>query len=123
MEIAQLEAQAGRPEFWDDPQAAQPQMIRLAEIKDVADAWRDLESRASSTCELIALALEEGDTSLEETLFADLDAISEELKDREFQLTLSGEYDTRNAILAALDVSARRRSQPCRPKARTGITP
>ena len=47
-----------------------------------------------------SLALEEGDTSLEETLFADLEAISEELKDREFQLTLSGEYDTRNAILA-----------------------
>ena len=31
--------------------------------------------------------------------------------------------DTRNAILAALEVSARRRSQPCQPKARTGITP
>ena len=31
--------------------------------------------------------------------------------------------DTRNAILAALEVSARRRSQPAQPKARTGITP
>ena len=31
--------------------------------------------------------------------------------------------DTRNAILAALEVSARRRGQPCEPKARTGITP
>ena len=31
--------------------------------------------------------------------------------------------DTRNAILSALEVSTRRRSQPCEPKARTGITP
>ncbi len=31
--------------------------------------------------------------------------------------------DTRNAILAALEVSARRRSQACQPKARPGITP
>ena len=31
--------------------------------------------------------------------------------------------DTRNAILAALEVSARRRSQRAEPKARTGITP
>ena len=31
--------------------------------------------------------------------------------------------DTRNAILAALEVSARRRSLPAEPKARTGITP
>ena len=31
--------------------------------------------------------------------------------------------DTRNAILAALEVSARRRGLPCEPKARTGTTP
>lgn len=31
--------------------------------------------------------------------------------------------DTRNAVLAALRVSARRRSRPAEPKARTGITP
>ena len=31
--------------------------------------------------------------------------------------------DTRDAILASLEVSARRRGQPCEPKARTGITP
>ena len=31
--------------------------------------------------------------------------------------------DTRNAILSALEVSTRRRSQPCEPKARTGIAP
>ena len=31
--------------------------------------------------------------------------------------------DTRNAVLSALEVSARRRSGPCQPKARTGITP
>ncbi len=31
--------------------------------------------------------------------------------------------DTRNAILSALEVSARRRSQGCEPKSRTGITP
>ena len=31
--------------------------------------------------------------------------------------------DTRNAVLAALEVSARRRSHPCEPKARTGVTP
>ena len=31
--------------------------------------------------------------------------------------------DARNAVLAGLEVSARRRSQSCEPKARTGITP
>ena len=72
----------------------------MAELKQVADAWRSLESRASSAHDLLALALEEGDTSLEETLYQEVEAISRELNAREFQLILSGEHDTRNAILA-----------------------
>ena len=99
-EIARLEAQAGHPQFWDDPQAAQPVMIHLAELKQVVDTWRALESRASSAHDLLALALEEGDTSLEEFLTQEVETLSRELNGREFQLILSGEYDTRNAILA-----------------------
>ena len=99
-EIARLESQAGQPQFWDDPQAAQPVMIHLAELKQVADTWRVLESRASSASDLLALALEEGDTSLDEFLTQEVEALSRELNGREFQLILSGEYDTRNAILA-----------------------
>ena len=48
------------PEFWNDPQAAQPEMIRLAELKDVADTWRALEKRIASAYALLLLALEEG---------------------------------------------------------------
>ncbi len=72
----------------------------MAELKQVADAWRSLESRTSSTYDLLSLALEERDTSLEETLYQEAEAISKELNTREFQLILSGEHDTRNAILA-----------------------
>jgi peptide chain release factor 2 len=75
-------------------------MVQLAELKQVVDTWRALESRASSAHDLLALALEEGDTSLEEFLSQEVEAISRELKGREFQLILSGEYDSRNAILA-----------------------
>ena len=75
-------------------------MIRLAELKDVADTWRALEKRIASAYDLLLLALEEGDTSLLDTLIQDADAVARALKEREFQLTLSGEYDKRNAILA-----------------------
>ena len=75
-------------------------MIQLAELKQMADAWRSLESRASSAHDLLSLALEEGDTSLEETLSQEVDALYKEINAREFQLILSGEHDTRNAILA-----------------------
>ena len=74
--------------------------MHLADLKDVVDAWRNLESRASSAYDLLTLALDEGDTTLEESLRSELEAMTAEIRDREFQLTLSGEYDARNAILA-----------------------
>ena len=74
--------------------------MQLADLKDAVDSWRNLESRASSAYDLLTLALDEGDTTLEESLRAELEAIAAEIRDREFQLTLSGEYDARNAILA-----------------------
>jgi peptide chain release factor 2 len=75
-------------------------MIQLAELKQTAGAWRNLESRASSTHDFLVMALEEGDTSLEETLSQEVDALSKEINALEFQLILSGEHDTRNTILA-----------------------
>ena len=74
--------------------------MHLADLKDAVDAWRNLESRVSSAYDLLTLALDEGDTTLEESLRSELEAIAAEIRDREFQLTLSGEYDARNAILA-----------------------
>ena len=74
--------------------------MQLADLKDAVDSWRNLESRASSAYDLLTLALDEGDTTLEESLRSELEAIAAEIRDREFQLTLSGEYDARNAILA-----------------------
>ena len=74
--------------------------MRLADLKDAVDAWRNLENRASSAYDLLTLAMDEGDTTLEESLRSELEEIAAEIRDREFQLTLSGEYDARNAILA-----------------------
>ena len=50
--------------------------------------------------QLLGLAIEEGDNTLEESLVNETNSIALELKDKEFQLILSGEYDQRNAILA-----------------------
>ncbi len=75
-------------------------MIRLADLKQTTEAWQSLSARASQAGELLELALEEGDTSLEETLLGELDSITKEIGSREFTLILSDEYDERDAILA-----------------------
>ena len=49
--------------------------------------------------ELLALALDEGDDSLLDTLHEEFEAITRTLDDLEFKLVLAGEYDERNAII------------------------
>ena len=75
-------------------------MIRLADLKQVTQTWQSLSTRASQAHDLLELALEDGDTSLEETLLGEFESISKELSSREFTLILSDEHDQRDAILA-----------------------
>ena len=75
-------------------------MQQLARLKESVELWRGLEARAVSLLELIDLALEEGDNSLEEQMRADGEDISLILAREQVQLTLSGPYDERSAIVS-----------------------
>jgi peptide chain release factor 2 len=75
-------------------------MQQLASLRDRVQTWRGLERRAKDITELLELAVEEGDESVAASAEADIGAIEKELEGLEFQLRLSGEYDSRPAILA-----------------------
>ena len=88
------------PTFWDDPQGAQKKMQQLARLKEGVELWRGLQARTVSAIELVDLALDEGDSSLQGQLEAEAQEITEVLDRERFQLTLSGPYDDRSAILS-----------------------
>jgi len=73
-------------------------MRQLAEKKKVVEMWRGLEKRSADLTELLTLA--EGDTSLLGEIEAEIDKLSTQLDDLEFQMAFSGEFDNRNGILA-----------------------
>lgn len=75
-------------------------MMLLSDLKNTSNKWRILQERVTDTQELLYLAIEQEDMTLNEGLQAEIEGISSELKEQEFQLTLSGEYDKRNSILA-----------------------
>ncbi len=75
-------------------------MRRLSQLQDTVITWRQLEKKASELAELIDLALAEGERSLESDTSAEIAQLEHQLDDLEFQLAFSGEYDTRNALLA-----------------------
>ena len=99
-EISKLEQAASLASFWEDSQHAQRQMQQLARLKGTVELWSGLAERAGSLLELTDLAIEEEDSSLEEQLRAEAQEISLILEREELELTLSGFYDERAAILS-----------------------
>jgi peptide chain release factor 2 len=73
-------------------------MRQLAEKSKVVQQWRELEKKLDDISELVVLSQE--DTSLQNGIEKELDQIAIQLDTLEFQLSLNGEYDARNAILA-----------------------
>ncbi len=72
----------------------------MARIKETVETWHDLAGKHENLIDLIDLALEEGDDSLEAESSAEVDSIERILEEMEFQETLGGEYDGNSAVLA-----------------------
>jgi len=99
-EAASLEAQSAAPEFWNEPQAAQDVMRRLATVRARVATWRGLESKVRDLLDLVDLAEAEADQATAADIERDAAALEQQLDDLEFELTFAGPYDDRSAILA-----------------------
>jgi peptide chain release factor 2 len=99
-QAASLEAQSTAPEFWNDQQSAQDIMRRLSSIRSRIATWRGLESKVADLLELIDLAEAESDERTAADVEHEADAIASHFDDLEFELTFSGPYDDRNAVVA-----------------------
>ncbi len=98
--MRQLEKQSARPGLWDDAASAQTVMKRLAEAQETVSTWRDLERAAADLRGLVEMAEDEEDEALGPELAAEVDALAAQLDRLEFDLSFSGPYDRRAAILA-----------------------
>ena len=74
-------------------------MRLLSEVRDTIDTWERLLAESSSLLELIQIAQEENDSSLESSVRDELTSLESELGKLEFDLVFSGESDNRSAIL------------------------
>ena len=68
--------------------------------RNLVNAWRELEKKAADLQEMIALAIGEEDYSLEEEIQLELKKLSSRFKQLESQQLFTGDYDSRNAMLA-----------------------
>jgi peptide chain release factor 2 len=75
-------------------------MRRLGVKKNLVNAWRELEKKAADLREMIVLAIGEEDYSLKEEIQLELKKLSSRFEQLESQQLFTGDYDSRNAMLA-----------------------
>jgi peptide chain release factor 2 len=95
--IAELDAQAAGPGFWDDSRVAQATNQQLTVLRDQVGRWQRIEQEIAELQELLSLA------GSDPELTAEIERQAQELGRRldrmEFDLLLGGKYDTNNAIV------------------------
>jgi len=75
-------------------------MRRLGVKKNLVNAWRELEKGVVDLGEMIVLAIEEEDHSLETEIQRELKKLSSRFEQLESQQLFTGDYDSRNAMVA-----------------------
>ena len=72
----------------------------LSSLKSEVHDWTSLSDEIHTVLELLELAIEERDSGIAEDVRMEMDKIQNSLNSLEFKLTLSGQYDHRDAIIA-----------------------
>lgn len=99
-ELALLEERASSPDLWEDTEEAQKVLKQLADLRQEITSWTGLQQRAEDLVGLADMAIEESEESLAAELETGAKELEKETAEREFQLTLNGPYDRRDAIVA-----------------------
>ncbi len=94
-----LEAQAGAPNLWDDPENAQKITSRLSRVQSTIARLEGLRRRVEDMPILLELANDEGDEAALADAGAELDSVKKAISELEVQTLLNGEYDERDALV------------------------
>src|SRR5574344_891299 len=98
-EVAQLDEQAAQPNFWDDTENSQKVLQKAGNLKNKIGSFKKCAEAIDDVLTMIELANEEEDAgSLPEIKQLAADA-REMLEEQKLIILLSGEYDSKNAIL------------------------
>jgi peptide chain release factor 2 len=95
----QLEAEASRPDLWDDADKARRVTSELAAVNDDLSAFAALSGRLEDAQTLYELARDEGDEASLGEVEQSLSAIDADLRRVELQSMFSGEHDQRDSLV------------------------
>ncbi len=88
------------PSFWDDAEKARKISQEATEAKEAYDTYTRLFAQAEALQEMLDLAIEEDDQTMENDLREEMERLKTILDTKEIELLLSGEFDANNAIVS-----------------------
>ncbi len=95
-----LEAGAGAPGFWDDPEAATAQTRKLADLKKEYGRWQALREAVMEADELLEIAEREKDEAFAQEAESSIIDLEKRYADVEFAMLLGGPHDGANAVVS-----------------------
>jgi peptide chain release factor 2 len=95
-----LEAEASRPDLWDDADRAREVTGELSSVTDDIDRYEGIEARLADAETLYELAREEGDEAAVTEAAGALDGLERDLRGVELLSMFSGEHDDRDALVS-----------------------
>ncbi|MDN5755779.1 MAG: peptide chain release factor 2 [Arthrobacter sp.] len=98
-DISELSEQAGVPDLWDDPAAAQVITSKLSHRQSELGKIERLEARIDDLEVLVELAAEENDADSRAEAEKELKSLRKALSQLEVVTLLAGEYDERAAVV------------------------
>lgn len=99
VEVAELEKDSAKPDFWDDMQNSQKVMQKIGALKAKINSYNNLKNDYDDTLVMIELADEEEDADLLDDCTASVSDIESRIETMTLSTLLSGEFDDNNAIL------------------------
>ena len=97
--VKELEVQAAAPNFWEDMKSAQQIMQKTTYLKDKINKFTNLKTMMEDCETMFEMLTEEDDSQLSEELSQTLNKIDKEIQEQTLSTLLSGEYDSKNAII------------------------
>ncbi|GAA4365702.1 peptide chain release factor 2 [Paeniglutamicibacter cryotolerans] len=98
-DIEMLSEEAGVPDLWDNPAAAQVVTSKLSHRQSELERLESIGSRIEDLEVLVELAADEGDADSLAEAEKELVSVRKALADLEVVTLLSGEYDSREAVV------------------------
>src|SRR6266480_5492695 len=96
--LTELEADASRPDLWDDPDKARLVTTEMARVREDVELVDGLDTRVSDLETLFDLGREEDDDSVEGEIESGAKRLATELDQLELRALFTGDHDERDAI-------------------------